>query len=62
MNALDALAEPIDGSGDVGRVARRTERAPENAKPEARGGIAYRRIVGDGQVDPRACRVEGASS
>jgi hypothetical protein len=34
----------IDGSGDVGRVVRRTERAPENAKPEARGGIAYRRV------------------
>ncbi len=38
-------ADPSDGSGDVGRVVRRTERAPENAKPEARGGTAYRRVA-----------------
>ncbi len=37
-------ARRIDGSGDVGRVVRRTERAPEIAKPEARRGIAYRRF------------------
>jgi hypothetical protein len=42
--------DPIDGSGDVDRVVRRTERVPENAKPgpEAASPIgAYSETSGD---------------